>query len=289
MARKGAPCRRFLINMAFINIRMEPHMCAEYGTRRTGAGSCGRSAPPGSGQGSGRPEPVALSVPSLPPTSRRRFLALLCAAWPGAEPRAAQAVELSAEAIELIGQEGELARRLAQARRRLARTQRDLAQARSPEVIAKLEQARAALEPQIRQMEAQQRLQLPPRQVRGLPVAALKAYVARVRRGLERQGDGQVPQEDGRPLYGSTDIAFTLRSDGSLAQLQVQRAVPRALGLQTALLLQQWAPFEPFPRNVAAKVERISFVRTFRFDAAGEPIYQLRSRPATRPASAPAL
>lgn len=214
---------------------------------------------------------------------------MLCAAWPGAAPRAAPPVELSAEAIELIGREAELARRLAEARRRLARTQRGLAQARSPEAIARLEHARAALEPQIRQMEAQQRMQLPPRQVRGLPVAALKAYVARVRRGLEQQGDAQVPQEDGRPLYGSTDIAFTLRADGTLVQLHVQRAVPRALGLQTALLLQQWAPFEPFPRSVAAKVERISFVRSFRFDAGGEPIYQLRSRPPMRPASAPGL
>lgn len=201
--------------------------------------------------------------------------------------RAAPPVELSAEAIELIGREAEQARRLAEARRRLARMKRDLAQARNPDAAAKLEQGRAALEQQIRQIEAQQRMQLPPRQVRGLPVAALKAYVARVRRGIEQQGDGQVPQEDGRPLYGSADIAFTLRADGTLAHLQVQRAVPRALGLQTALLLQQWAPFEPFPRNVAAKVERISFVRTFRFDSGGEPLYQLRSRPPPRPASAP--
>ena len=216
---------------------------------------------------------------------RRQLLVSLCAVWPAAPLCAEPRVEVSAEAIELIGREAEQARRLAEARRRLERTKRD--QARNPEAATKLAQGRAALEQQVRELEAQQRLQLPARQVRGLPVAALKAYVARVRRGIEQQGDGQVPQEEGRPLYGSADIAFTLRADGTLAHLQVQRAVPRALGLQMALLLQQWAPFEPFPRNVAAKVERISFVRSFRFDAGGEPVYQLRVRPATRPASAP--
>lgn len=214
---------------------------------------------------------------------RRRFFGLLCATcgpWLGAATRAAPLIDLSAEAVELIGREAVQARQLADTRRRLARAKRDQARARSPEAAAKLEPGIAALEQQARQMEALQRQQLPARQVRELPVAALKAYVERVRRRIELHGDQHVPEENGQPLYGATDIAFTLRADGTLAHLQVQRAVPRALGLQTALLVQQLAPFEPFPRSVAAKVERISFIRSFHFEPGGEALFRLRSRPA---------
>jgi len=218
---------------------------------------------------------------------RRQLLCVLCTSWPGPAIHAAPPVELSAEAIELAGREAEQARRLADARRRLARSKRDLARARSPDAAAKLEQGIAALEQQVRQIEALQRVQLPARQVRELPIAALKAYVERVRRRIELHGDQHVPEENGQPLYGATDIAFTLRADGTLAHLQVQRATPRALGLQTALLLQQLAPFEPFPRSVAAKVERISFIRSFRFEPGGEALYRLRVRPPGEPASRP--
>jgi hypothetical protein len=214
---------------------------------------------------------------------RRQFVGLLCATcgpWWGAAARAAPPVELSAEAIELIGREAAQARQLADTRRRLARARRDLARSRNPEAAAKLEPGIAALEQQVRQMEAMQRLQLPARRVRELPVAALKAYVERVRRRIEQQGDLRAPEENGQPLYGVTDIAFTLRADGTLAHLQVQRAIPRPLGLQTALLLQELAPFEPFPRSVAAKVERISFVRSFHMEPGGEGFFRLRSRPA---------
>lgn len=189
-------------------------------------------------------------------------------------------IELSAEAIELVGREAVEVRRLTQARRRLVRAKRGLIQARSPAATLKLEQEVKTLEQQVRQAEALQRMQLPARQVRGLPVGALKAYVERVRRRIELHGDQHVPEENGRPLYGATDIAFTLRADGTLAHLQVQRATPRALGLQTALLLQQLVPFEPFPRTVAAKVDRIAFVRSFHFEPGGEARFRLRSRPA---------
>jgi outer membrane biosynthesis protein TonB len=227
----------------------------------------------------------------LPAFCRRRRLCLLYAVLPPGTVRAAPApavpVELSAEAIELIGREAEQTRQLAEARRRLAAARQGLPRARSPEAVARLQQAIQELEPRIQVMEARLRLRLPPRQVRQLPVAALKAYVARVRRRIEWHGDQHVPQENGQALYGSTDIAFTLRADGTLAHLQVQRAVPRALGLQTALLVQGLAPFEPFPRAVAAQVERISFVRSFRFEPGeprGEPRYRLRSRPPPRAA-----
>lgn len=216
---------------------------------------------------------------------RRQFfgpplLCAVCGPWLGAALRAAPSVELSAEAIEQIGREAAQARLLADTRRRLARAKRDRARARSPDAAAKLESAVAMLEQQVRQLEAQQRQQLPARQVRDLPVGALKAYVERVRRRIERHGDQHVPEENGQPLYGATDISFTLRADGTLAHLQVQRASPRALGLQTALLVQQLAPFEPFPHSVAAKVARISFLRSFHFEPGGEALFRLRSGPA---------
>lgn len=228
------------------------------------------------------PGPIVKSFFDTMPR-RRQFFGLLCATcgpWLGAATRAAPPVELSAEAIELIGREAAQARQLADTRRRLARAKRDRARARSPDAAAKLEPAIAVLEQKVRQMEALQRQQLPARQVRELPVGALKAYVERVRRRIEQHGDQHVPEENGQPLYGVADISFTLRADGTLAYLQVQRAVPRALGLQTALLVQQLVPFEPFPRSVAAKVERISFIRSFHFEPGGEALFRLRSRPA---------
>jgi hypothetical protein len=221
------------------------------------------------------------------PLHRRQLAGLLCAPWLGAASGATPPIELSAEAIELIGREAEHARRLAEARRRLARARRDLIQTRSPDATLKLEQEVKALAQQVQQAEALQRLQLPARQVRGLPVGALKAYVARVCRRIELHGDQHLPEENGQPLYGATDLAFTLRADGTLAHLQVQRATPRVLGLQTALLLQQLVPFEPFPRVAVAKVDRIAFVRSFHFEPGGEALFRLRSRPAVGRASGP--
>ena len=127
---------------------------------------------------------------------RRQLFGLLCATcgpWLGTAVRAAPSIELSAEAIELIGREATQARQLADARRRLARAKRDQARARSLEAASKLEPVIVALEQQVRQMEALQRQQLPARQVRELPVAALKAYVERVRRRL---GGVRAPQRD---------------------------------------------------------------------------------------------
>jgi len=208
------------------------------------------------------------------------LLGATCGPWLGAVARAAPSIELSAEGIELIGREAAQARQLADVRRRLARAKRDQARARNPEAASKLDSAIAPLEQQVRQMEALQRQQMPARQVRELPVGALKAYVARVLRRIEQQGGQHLPEENGQPLYGVADISFTLQADGTLAHLQVQRAIPRALGLQTALLVQQLAPFEPFPRSVAAQVERISFIRSFHFEPGGEALFRLRSRPA---------
>jgi outer membrane biosynthesis protein TonB len=222
----------------------------------------------------------------MKPPQRHRLvlLAWLCAALPAgwaraAPPPAPPAQQVSAEAIELVGREAEQAHLLADARRRLQRAQRDLARAKAVEQQQKLRQTALSLEQRIRQIEARQRGMLTARQARELPVGALKSYIARVRQRIEVQGDRYPPQENGQSVTGATELVFIIRADGTLAHVQVLSSAPAGLGMQTAALLRQMEPFERFPPGVAAKVDRISFVRAFRFEPGGEPRYQLRVRP----------
>lgn len=190
--------------------------------------------------------------------------------------------EVSAEAVEMVGREAAQARELAQARRELQRARRDVAKARNGEEEWRMHQSIRVQEQRVQQLELRQRQQLPPRQVRELPVGQIKSYIARVRQRIELHGDRHVPEENGQVVHGAADVVFTLRADGTLAGLQVLRSTPPGLAPHTAALLRSMEPFEPFPRGMAAKVDRISFSRSFVFEPGGEPRYILRSRPPPR-------
>jgi hypothetical protein len=120
----------------------------------------------------------------------------------------------------------------------------------------------------VQQFELRQRQQLPPRQVRELPVGQIKSYIARVRQRIELHGDRHVPEENGQGIHGAADVVFTLRADGTLASLQVLRSTPPGLAPHTAALLR-------------------SMERSFVFEPGGEPRYILRSRPPPRQGAAP--
>jgi outer membrane biosynthesis protein TonB len=222
-------------------------------------------------------------------TSRRRGLAfaglllagVAASAAPAPAPPAPPA-ELSAEAVEMVGREAAQARELAQARRQLQRARLDVDKARSGEEEWRMHQAIRVHEQRVQQLELRERQQLPPRQVRELPVGQIKSYITRVRQRIELHGDRHVPEENGQVIHGAADVVFTLRADGTLAGLQVLRSTPPGLGLHAAELLRSMEPFEPFPRGMAAKVDRISFKRSFVFEPGGEPRYILRSRPPPR-------
>jgi outer membrane biosynthesis protein TonB len=196
-------------------------------------------------------------------------------------------VELSAEAVEMVGREAAQARQLAQARRQLQQARRDVDKARSGEEEWRMHQQIRVHEQRVQQFELRQRQQLPPRQVRELPVGQIKSYIARVRQRIELHGDRHVPEENGQGIHGAADVVFTLRADGTLASLQVLRSTPPGLAPHTAALLRSMEPFEPFPRGMAAKVDRISFNRSFVFEPGGEPRYILRSHPPPRQGAAP--
>jgi hypothetical protein len=221
------------------------------------------------------------------PAPRRRGFAfagllLACAAAGAAPAPVPPPAELSAEAVEMVGREAAQARQLAQARRELQRARRDVDKARSGEEEWRMHQSIRVLEQRVQQFELRQRQQLPPRQVRELPVGQIKSYIARVRQRIELHGDRHVPEENGQGIHGAADVAFTLRADGTLASLQVLRSTPPGLAPHTAALLRSMEPFEAFPRGMAAKVASISFNRSFVFEPGGEPRYILRSRPPPR-------
>lgn len=91
-------------------------------------------------------------------------------------------------------------------------------------------------------------------------------YVNLWRQRIEQIGTQQYPTGTDGKAYGSVQASLTIRSDGVLTDINIDRPSDKALLNQAVTRIAQLAsPFAPFPREMARHVDQIVLTRTWHF------------------------
>lgn len=91
-------------------------------------------------------------------------------------------------------------------------------------------------------------------------------YVNLWRQRIEQIGTQQYPTGTDGKAYGSVQASLTIRSDGVLTDINIDRPSDKALLNQAVKRIAQLAsPFAPFPREMAKHVDQIVLTRTWHF------------------------
>ncbi len=91
-------------------------------------------------------------------------------------------------------------------------------------------------------------------------------YVNLWRQRVEQIGTQQYPTGTDGKAYGSVQASLTIRSDGVLTDINIDRPSDKALLNQAVKRIAQLAsPFAPFPREMAKHVDQIVLTRTWHF------------------------
>ena len=108
-----------------------------------------------------------------------------------------------------------------------------------------------------------------PRKLFEAPSAQLAQYADYVnlwRQRVEQVGTQQYPTGTDGKAYGSVQASLTIRSDGVLTYINIDRPSDKALLNQAVRRIAQLAsPFAPFPREMAKQVDQIVLTRTWHF------------------------
>lgn len=96
--------------------------------------------------------------------------------------------------------------------------------------------------------------------------ARFAEYVNLWRQRIEEIGTQQYPTGTEGKSYGSVQASLTIRSDGVLIDISIDRPSDQALLNQAVTRIAQLAsPFAPFPREMALHVDQIVLTRTWHF------------------------
>ncbi len=96
--------------------------------------------------------------------------------------------------------------------------------------------------------------------------ARFAEYVNLWRQRIEEIGTQQYPTGTEGKAYGSVQASLTIRSDGVLIDISIDRPSDKALLNQAVTRIAQLAsPFAPFPREMALHVDQIVLTRTWHF------------------------
>lgn len=98
-----------------------------------------------------------------------------------------------------------------------------------------------------------------------------KSYGSRLLRRLESHGIGRVPQRNGRSVYGSATVLFTIQADGTLEEVEVLKASAEDVGQFAVALLRELQPFEQFSTEMSTKIDRIVFAQELHFVRGDKP------------------
>lgn len=91
-------------------------------------------------------------------------------------------------------------------------------------------------------------------------------YVEDWRQKIERVGTLNYPDAARGKMYGSLLLSVSIRADGSIEKVEIQRSSGEPVLDQAALrIVQLAAPFSPFPANIKADTDIIDIVRTWTF------------------------
>jgi len=91
-------------------------------------------------------------------------------------------------------------------------------------------------------------------------------YIDQWRQRVEKLGAEQYPNDtEGKP-YGSVQASVTIRSDGVIIDITIDRPSDKAVLNQAVRRITQLAsPLPPFPRAMAQKVDQLVLTRTWHF------------------------
>lgn len=184
-----------------------------------------------------------------------------CSASPAAEPVPRGRTE--SEEAQIAALDKERARLLAEVKREL--------KALGPDPGAEDKQKREMLEQLLDQIE--RRMSEEPRThywgTRSTEPFA--SYGNQLLQRLESHGRGRAPKREGRSVYGTATVLFSVRADGMLEEADVTETSAEEIGRHAVALLRELQPFQRFSAEMATKADRIVFAQTFRFFREGGP------------------
>lgn len=91
-------------------------------------------------------------------------------------------------------------------------------------------------------------------------------YIDQWRRRVEQIGTQHYPKGVGDKVYGTVQATITIRADGSIANLEINRPSDKALLNQAVRRIAQLAaPFATFPQDMAGQIDELVLTRTWHF------------------------
>lgn len=92
------------------------------------------------------------------------------------------------------------------------------------------------------------------------------AYLDEWRKRIEQTGTRHYPQGLGKKLYGKLQVSVTIRSDGSVAQVEIDQPSNEPLLNQAVRrIIQMASPFAPFTPDMRKHADEITITRTWHF------------------------
>ena len=91
-------------------------------------------------------------------------------------------------------------------------------------------------------------------------------YIDQWRQRVEQIGAQHYPQSAGKTLYGKVQATLTIRSNGTLGDITIDRPSDQPVLNQSVLRIAQLsAPFAPFPPDMAKEIDQLVLTRTWHF------------------------
>lgn len=96
--------------------------------------------------------------------------------------------------------------------------------------------------------------------------AAFAPYIDQWRQRVEQVGTEHYPTGAGGKSYGSVQATITIRADGTVADITINRPSNQAILNQAVRRIAQLsAPFAPFPPDMAKQIDQLVLTRTWHF------------------------
>ena len=91
-------------------------------------------------------------------------------------------------------------------------------------------------------------------------------YIDQWRERVEQIGAQHYPRSSGNTLYGKVQATLTIRSNGTISDITIDRPSDQAVLNQAVLRIAQLSsPFAPFPPDMAREIDQLVLTRTWHF------------------------
>ena len=91
-------------------------------------------------------------------------------------------------------------------------------------------------------------------------------YIDQWRQRVEQIGAQHYPRSSGKTLFGTVQATLTIRSNGTLSDVTIDRPSDQVILNQAVLRIAQLsAPYTPFPPDMAKETDQLVITRTWHF------------------------